>query len=338
MKDKRELSRAEIARQRRAKRAADELTQTGKRAIKPMVKPVIKQTTKPVPKLTFAQVEEKKKRRFNIAFGFSDAHLRKPKIAGRSSGNPDKGWRIFSLALSIVFVIAVYFALVHPYFNIPSVTVLGNGRLSREEISEATGALGQSIFTVQPEEVEARLRLTYPELSVVRVGVYLPNHVYVTVEERQPVILWQQNGAYAWIDAEGIAFLPRGVIQGLVPVIGLANPPQGTSDDPLSPPPYMRKELADAILLLAPSVPSDTTMIYDSNYGLGWEDSRGWQVFFGTVMRDMALKLRVYESLALSLSERGLYPVFINVSYPEAPYYRMSAEFETKSSTQDNGQ
>lgn len=335
MKEKRELSRAEVARQRRAQRAAKELLQAGQRATKPTFQKMPARKVAPL-KPTFV-IQAKNKRRFNIALGASSGmHLRQP-FAGQMQPRPDKGWRTISLALTVIFVIAIYFALVHPYFNIPSVTVLGNQRLTREEISAATGTLGQSIFTVQPEEVEARLRLSYPELSYVQVSTYLPNHVYVNVEERQPVILWQQNGAYAWIDANGIAFLPRGVLQGLVPVIGLANPPQGFSDDPLSPPPYMQKDLADAILLLAPSVPSDTTMIYDGTYGLGWEDSRGWRVFFGTAMRDMALKLRVYEALAASLTRRGLAPAFINVAYPEAPYYRL-AESEYKSATEGNGQ
>ncbi len=69
-----------------------------------------------------------------------------------------------------------------PYFRVPSATVLGNNRLTREEIEAVMGVLGQSIFTVQPDEVETRLRMNYPELLSAQVNVYLPNHVYVTVD------------------------------------------------------------------------------------------------------------------------------------------------------------
>jgi cell division protein FtsQ len=289
----------------------------------------------PKPKPTFIQVE--KRRRFNIALGMPEVHLRRPTASAPSK---NRGWRVASFTTVILIGFAIYFALSLPYFNIPSVTVLGNNRLTREEITAALGVLGQSIFTVQPEEAAMRLRMNYPELLSVHVGVYLPNHVYVTVEERQPVILWQQNDAYTWIDAAGVAFRPHGVVEGLVPVNGLATPPSGTplADNPLSPPPYMQKELAAAILLLAPIVPVDTTMVYDRIYGLGWDDSRGWKVFFGSTARDMPLKVRVYQSLAQTLTERSLSPIFISVVHPDAPYYRMAAEVEYQPVKADSGQ
>jgi hypothetical protein len=334
MREKRELSRAEVARRRRAQRAANELTQTGKRATTPIIQHVVtRRATPPVQKTTFVQVQ--KKRKFNIALGFPDFHLKRPASSAQSQ---DRRWRFASLAIAIIFGFMILAALIHPYFNIPSVTVIGNNRLSREEISNAAGVLGQSIFTVQPEDVETQLRISYPELLSVHANVYLPNHVYVMVEERQPVILWQQNGAYTWIDANGVAFRPHGVLEGLVPVNGLANPKPGISDNPLTPPPYMQKDLAEAIVLLAPSVPADTTMFYDGTYGLGWQDSRGWKVFFGTGARDMPLKVRVYESLAQSLTERLVTPVFINVAYPEAPYYRMAAEVQSIPVIKNDGQ
>ncbi|MCI0478680.1 MAG: hypothetical protein L0Y55_20755, partial [Anaerolineales bacterium] len=146
MREKRELSRAEIARQRRAQRAANELTQTGKRATTPIIQPVVtRRATPTVHKPTFVQVQ--KKRKFNIALGFPDFHLKRPPGSAQSL---DRRWRIASLGIALVFGTLIVLAIMHPYFNIPSVTVLGNNRLAREEISNAAGVLGQSIFTVQP--------------------------------------------------------------------------------------------------------------------------------------------------------------------------------------------
>jgi hypothetical protein len=169
--------------------------------------------------------------------------------------------------------------------------------------------------------------MNYPELASAKVNVYLPNHVYVTVTERQPVILWQQDTGYTWVDPTGVAFRPHGNVDGLVSVIGLTLPPARMAllDDPFSPPPFMQKELVNAILALSPNVPAGATMIFDPGYGLGWKDGRGWQVFFGTSAKDMALKIRVYQSLVDSLASRGRIPVFISVAYPDAPFYRMAA-------------
>jgi hypothetical protein len=217
--------------------------------------------------------------------------------------------------------------------------VLGNNRLTREEIESVTGVIGQSIFTVQPEDVTARLRMNYPELLSAQVNVYLPNHVYITLTERQPVILWEQDGGYTWIDATGVAFRPRGFVTGLVLVRGLVTPPIGAPalDDSFAPPPYIQKELVDAILALAPAVPADSTMVFDRSFGLGWTDSRGWKSFFGTSAQDMPLKVRVYQSLVDSLVSRGKSPVFISVMYPDAPFYR-AVEVESKELTADSGQ
>lgn len=335
MSDKRPipLSRAELVRQRRAQRTAKELQQTTQRALKPIA-PV---TSRTVP--TRAVIKPKRvdaPRRFNIALGLPEIHLHKPNISmPRLRGN----WRVVSFVIAVLLGTAIYFVLTLPYFHVPAATVLGNNRLSREEINSVLGVTGQSIFTIQPQDVAARVRMNYPELASAEVNVYLPNHVYVTVTERQPVILWQQDGGYTWIDPTGVAFRPRGNVDGLVSVIGLTIPPVGTAvlDDPFSPPPFMQKELVDAILVLAPNVPAGVTMIFDPSYGLGWNDPRGWQAFFGTSSKDMVLKVRVYQSLVDSLVSRGKVPEFISVVYPDAPFYRMK-EVEVQEVTVEDGQ
>jgi hypothetical protein len=55
----------------------------------------------------------------------------------------------------------------------------------------------------------------------------------------------------------------------------------------------------------------------------------------------MPLKARVYQSLVDSLMLRSIYPEYINVVYPEAPYYRMAPkekEAATEEETVDSGQ
>jgi len=331
MSDKQELTRSEIARQRRAQRAMKELAQTSKRASKP-VAPV----ARVAPRAAVNRKRFATPRRFNIALGMPEIHLHKSNLAARRLFD---SWRIASISIAVLVAVALYLALSLPYFRVPNITVLGNSRLTREEIEPVLGVIGQSIFTVQPDEVTARLRMNYPELLSAQVKVYLPNHVYVTITERQPVIVWQQGEGYTWIDSTGVAFRPRGVMPGLVPVIGLIVPPAGSppQDDPFSAPPFIQKELVDAILALAPIVPSDTTMVFDRSFGLGWTDSRGWKSFFGTSAHDMPLKVRVYQSLVSSLNKRGIIPSFISVMYPDAPFYR-TVKVELKELPVDSGQ
>ena len=337
MSEKPVLTRSEIARQRRAQRAAKELTQTSKRALKPVM-PV----SRVAPEHTVVNRNRiANQRSFNIALGLPELHLQKPSISVQRT---HASWRLVSIFVALLLSIVIYLALTLSYFHVPSVMVLGNNRIAREEIEPVLGVVGQSIFTVKPDEAAMRLRMNYPELLSAQVNVYLPNYVYVTVVERQPVIAWQQNGGYTWIDATGVAFRPRGTVAGLVPVIGLAVPPAGAPSltDPVSAPPYMQKELVDAILALAPAVPAGTTMVFDRSFGLGWTDGRGWKSFFGTSADDMLLKVRVYQSLVDSLTKRSITPSFISVMYPSAPFYRTVkvevAEQPAQPVVADNGQ
>ena len=330
MSDKRELSRAEVARRRRTQRAVKEMEQTKRQATRPIV-PVTSRA-RPVP-VSSRPILVKKPRRFNIALGLPEFHLHKPKfVMPRVRAN----LRFASILISLFLGVAIYLAFTLPYFFVPSATVLGNNHISAEEINTILGVTGQNIFTVQPDELQTRLRLNYPELLSAEVKVYLPNHVYVTLSERVPVIIWQRGEGYTWIDQAGVAFRPRGLQAGLVPVVAVDDPLPGTnvSGDVFSPPPYMQPELVDAVLALSPLLPAGTTMTFDSVQGLGWKDSRGWQVYFGTSVEDMPLKARVYQSLVDSLMARSIYPAYINVMYPEAPYYRM-AIIEKKESTEE---
>jgi hypothetical protein len=333
MNGKRELTRAEQVRARRAQRLNRDGTQTLQHAVKPITPVTSRVGTSYVPA---KHKHTDTGRRFNIALDAPHVELHRSAI---SVPRPRGSWRVASFLLSCAFGAAIYLMWTLPYFHVPASTVLGNIRLSREEIEAVLGMTGQSIFLVQPEDLALRLRLNYPELASAEVSVYLPNYVYVTVSERQPVVLWQQGAGITWIDSAGVAFRPRGDLKGLVPVLGLATPPAGVPslDDPPGPPAYLQKELVDAILILAPNVPADTTLVYDPTDGLGWKDSRGWNIFFGTSARDMQLKLRVYQSLVDSLAARGRVPVYINVAFADAPYYRM-AEFSEVDPIAESGQ
>ena len=115
-------------------------------------------------------------------------------------------------------------------------------------------------------------------------------------------------------------------VDGLVSVNGLEAPPTPTvvMTDPLAPPPFIDEDLVDAIIALSPLVPAGTTMTYSNTDGLSWTDPRGWKAVFGSSAQDMPLKMRVYQSLVESLTQRGKTPQLINVVYPDGPFYRMA--------------
>jgi hypothetical protein len=250
-----------------------------------------------------------------------DAEMR-----GISIARPNLGKRLPSFLVVALLATAIYFAFNTPQLRVAQAQVAGNQILTSAEINTALDISGQPAFLLIPAELEKRLRLQFPELSAARVDVTLPNTVSVQVVERKPVVRWEQGEGYTWVSEEGIAFRPHGDMPGLIGVVALSAPPiEGiVPSDPLTPAPFLAPEMVKTIKGLAGHVPPGVQILYEEEFGFGWNDPRGWQVYFGTSASDVDLKMRVYESLVASLIERGIQPVMINVTYPTAPYYRLS--------------
>jgi predicted RNA-binding protein YlxR (DUF448 family) len=250
-----------------------------------------------------------------------DAEMR-----GISIARPNLGKRLPAFLVAALLATAIYFAFNTPQLRVAQAQVVGNQMLTPAEINTALDISGRPTFLLIPAELEKRLRLQFPELSAARVDVSLPNTVSVQVVERKPVVRWEQGEGYTWVSEEGIAFRPHGDMPGLIGVVALSAPPiEGIiSSDPLTPTPFLEPDMVKTIKGLAGHVPPGVQILYDAEFGFGWKDPRGWQVYFGTSASDVDLKVRVYESLVASLTERGIQPAMINVTYPTAPYYRLS--------------
>ena len=235
------------------------------------------------------------------------------------------GWRLLSFFLILLLGGALYYAWTQPLFKATNATLLGSQFLSADEVNSVLGLGGRHIFLIQPEEVETALRFNFPEITSVDVTVELPNRVIVAITERQPVLRWEQGNAFTWVDAEGVAFRPRAEVSGLVVVSASGIPTAGSTSvsDPLAPTPFVAPEIVELARLLNPYIPQGAVLRYDPKYGIGWNDARGWTVWFGSSPEQADVKLRVYIVLVESLAQRGITPVMINVAYPNAPYYRL---------------
>ncbi len=318
MNGRKELTRAEQVRLRRAMENAKRIEQAAREATRPLP-PVAARARQEVVR-SKRRTARSARRRFNIALPMPRAaipsiHIPRPRL----------GWRLLSFLLVAILGTALYFAFNLPELQVAQAQVTGSQLLSPEEVNAVLNVAGEPIFLLIPSDLETRLRLNYPELVSVKVSVSLPNLVSVNVVERQPVIRWEQAGSYTWIAEDGVAFRPRGEASGLIVVNALSAPPvEGSvSSDPLSPAPFISVEMVKALKGLVSRVPPGAPILYEEGLGFGWNDPRGWRVHFGTSASDIELKMRVYETMVNSLTQRGIQPVLINVTYPAAPYYRM---------------
>lgn len=329
MNGKMQLTRAELVRLRRAKENAKRLQLAARRA-PPIVTRAKKDVVKPKSKPASLGVA---RRRFQIALpkmpganfrAIRIPHIHIPRIR---FPRPRLGWRALSFILAALLGLAVYFAFNRPELRVTEARIIGNQMLTPAEINAVLNVAGQPVFVLIPSDLETRLRLNFPELVSVKVEAALPNLVSVNIVERQPVIRWEQGGGYTWIAEDGIAFRPRGEVLGLIPVAAVSGPSVSfvsAQDDPLTPAPFISSEMVQALKGLVGHVPQGAQILYDAGLGFGWNDPRGWRVYFGTGASDVELKMRVYEAMVNSLTQRGIRPALINVTYPTAPYYRMS--------------
>jgi len=319
--DKESSSRSDLVRQRRKKDEDRRLTRPAQRAMLPAPTLPRRGAT-----LDASTVRAKPKAKLVRQY---DAMAAAPPMMGQLQAPAlpriRVGWRLLSFFLVGLLGAGIYFAWTLPTFRATGPTLVGNQMLSAEEIESVLRLNNAPIFLVIPAEAEAALRDAFPEITSAKVSVELPNKVITTIAERQPVIRWEQDGGYAWVDDEGVAFIPRGEAQNLVVVSASGSPPAGlkSESDPFGPVPYIAPQIIESIRLLAPHVPQGSVLLYNPKYGIGWVDGRGWTVWFGSNAEQTDVKLRVYSALVDSLAQRGIPPSFINVAYPGAPYYRL---------------
>jgi hypothetical protein len=324
MSVKKDNSRAELVRLRRERDSRTRVDRARKESTRTV--PVTSRRSDAVParrRSEPAGTSRSARRRFQNALlpVAPDAEMR-----GISVARPNLGKRLPAFLVVALLATAIYFAFNTPQLRVTQAQVAGNQMLTPAEINTALDISGRPTFLLIPAELEKRLRLQFPELSAARVEVSLPNTVSVHVVERKPVVRWEQGEGYTWVSEDGIAFRPHGDMPGLIGVVALSAPPiEGIiSSDPLTPTPFLDPDMVITIKGLAGHVPPGVQILYESSFGFGWRDPRGWDVYFGTTATDVDLKIRVYESLVASLTQRGIQPAMINVTYPTAPYYRLS--------------
>lgn len=326
------ITRAEAIRQRREEeqKRRDKITRKSS-LVTPRPASTQAKTERPTLSVTPAS-RGRLRRRYDIAMSAP---------YGRSASSRGRGIEIPAIHLPKLsygprwisfFFLAACLGLIYGMYTsdayaINQITVTGNQRIQVEELQAALGVWNEPSFTINPAQIEYNLLASYPELVSVKVQVGLPAEVIVDLRERVPVLSWQHAGQVTWVDAYGYAFPPRGSAEGLAVVEALGAPPLPANFDAtqtIGARAFMSAEMASAITALSPTMPEGASLVYDPEYGLGWQDPLGWQAYFGHDGEDMPVKLNVYLSMVNYLMNRNLQPALISVEYPSAPFYRMA--------------
>lgn len=264
-------------------------------------------------------VKKMQRNGYDIAFTLGRTDVRAPALI-----LPQFGSRWISAGLTLLLSFILFTMWTASTFTVMAAEVHGNQRLGATDVNAMLGMIGQPIFKAVPAQIEDNLRTAFPDLEYVKVRVGFPNHITVDVIERTPVIIWSQNGSNMMIDASGVAFPQRGDASSLVRVTANGTPEQVPPDPSLSiyDQKFIAPEIVQALTVLAPDVPAGMPMIFDPQYGMGWQDPRGWTVYFGQNTKDIPMKKVVYQAIVDTLTLQGVQPSLISVEYLNAPFYK----------------
>ncbi|MFC2025763.1 FtsQ-type POTRA domain-containing protein [Chloroflexota bacterium] len=291
------------------------------------------------------KVDKKQRRRYDVSLGRSGTEMRLPTLPQFRIG-----WRLISFVFVVVLVFGAYQFWDSPVFLVNEAEIVGLERISPSDVNSVLDVSGQSIFLLDPENMEQRLLESFAEFSTVSVQIDLPGTVLVTVSERSPVLVWNHEGRSEYVDVEGKAFPVRSEVQaaGPLPVIeadqdpptyetseqsqqtlasidlellnlGITNPEPSVSTARS----LLAPEMVSAILMMHDQAPDGARLIFEEVHGLGWQDTHGWYVYFGD-MNDINMKANIYNAILNQLQqEQEHIPAMISVEYLHAPYYTL---------------
>jgi len=204
-----------------------------------------------------------------------------------------------------------------PQFYVTSAQVVGAQRVPPQAIFAASGLQRLHILWANPRAAERRILENIPSIERARVSCQLPARCVIAVTEREVMAAWEQGGVYYWVDRAGGAFPAAGPLEGKWRVSG----PIPTDEKGL----VVRDVLVGLEELERLGV-RPGPVLYRPGRGLVLEDPAGWRVVVGQGT-GMARRLQVYLKIRAHLVAKGITPRFVDVRFPDAPYYSVTNDW-----------
>ena len=212
-------------------------------------------------------------------------------------------------------------------FSIASAEVHGAKLISQSEIL-ASVEMGQSIFRLRTDDIEARLMQEFGCIQRVFVRCRLPNRLRIDLTESHRLFVWESDGGMWWVDDSGRVLGQTRNVGELVVVHDLRtwapDPYQGTDAGYLVGVPW---DLARAMTKVWPDV---REIDYTREHGLIiYVTANGWPVYLGHG-GSAAAKSALLQSLVDQLTDHGARVEYIDLRSERVPNFEL---FEGEPST-----
>jgi cell division septal protein FtsQ len=203
------------------------------------------------------------------------------------------------------------------YIYHPAVT--GNQRVPADEIVAASQIETLHVLWLQPEHAAETLVNNMTEVRSAFIWCGLPAECAIQVLEREPAFEWRQGQTRTWVDAEGVAFPARGQSPDVPVIEAASNVPA------LLPGHQVDRALVNTLLELVRVLPEVKAFRYTTERGVEFSDPQGnWPVYVGVERfepGEMAARVAMWKAVAADLALRNVRPKYVDVRYPQAPYY-----------------
>ncbi len=220
--------------------------------------------------------------------------------------------RLVDAALLIVVGWLIYWFTSADIFYVHNLQVEGSWRLAQTELRALSGLEGVNIFWINTGAAERALE-ALPDVESAHVRCILPAECVIELVERPASLIWRQGDAQVWIGEDGVVLPTRGDLPNAIVL-------DAVGSTALKPGDRLDQDLVLAVEALAELQPDVRVYQYSDEYGLSFQSDYGWLVRLGDG-REIETKTQLLGALTDFLISRGITPGYVDVRYPEAPYY-----------------
>jgi cell division septal protein FtsQ len=226
------------------------------------------------------------------------------------------GWIAGGVVAAVLLGAGLWFSF-NPRFYIQHAQVVGTDRIPQEAVYEASGLHYVHTLWAHSRDAEDQILELLPSIEWVDVVCRLPAECTISVVERAPIVTWRSGEDLFLVDEIGV-FTPSSeplsagwVVNGPVPV----------DDDGL-----VEHDVLVGLRELEQLGMAPQEVTYRPGKGLVITDGEGWRVIIGQGA-GMERRLRVYARVRAYLMEQRVRPIYVDVRFPDAPYYSETNEW-----------
>lgn len=202
-----------------------------------------------------------------------------------------------------------------PRFRVSELVIEGANLVEEADARRVMNVVNTNLFRVNARELTARLESEFGVLERASIRCRLPNRLFLSLEEREAVLVWESGGIHWWMGQDGKvlgATEDAGDLVIIHDIKGFARQPDG----------HIAGVPWGLALEMREAVPAIQAFDYTSEEGLIlYVTDRGWPVYLGH-KGDAQVKAAIMWALADKLVTQGFDVAHIDLRNDRRPIYK----------------